>query len=284
MFGYWYPLALSLIGSGIIGGISGIVGSCMVLKKQSLLGDTISHASLPGIVLSLLLFRDKNPAVLMIGGAVFGALGTALAILIERTTSLAQDTILGIILSLFFGVGLVLISVVQQCQIADQAIINKFLFGNASLLLPGDIAVMCIVSCVIVGVLVMCRKELIATLFDPLFAHTSGFSLTIVNTIFSTLFVMTIVQGIQMTGIVLMSSLLIAPATAARQLSNSVGMMCLTAAIIGSFASCLGTLIAFWLRMPSGPTITILSSLLVVIALLWAPERGILWTNMRDRL
>lgn len=276
-FGYYYPLIITCLSCALIGLTSGLLGAFAFLKRQSLLGDAISHASLPGIVLALIITQQKNPFILLTGGAIAGSIGTLLTILIQRYTKLHKDTILGIILSVFFGFGLLLLSHLQKYPNAEQALINKFLFGNATILLISDLYVIIFVACVITFFIFTLYKELVTSTFDPLYMHMLGNAKTITDICYITLLVLTIVVGLQTIGVILMSSLLIAPAAAAQQWSSQFKHMLIISGCIGMGSTVVGGVLSNSAQVPSGPIIVILLSIIVFCSLLIAPNRGILW-------
>ncbi len=275
-----YTLRLVIIGTGLLGITSGALGTFVLLRRQSLLGDAISHAALPGIALAFLITHSKNPAVLLCGGALSGGIGAAIIILITRTTTLKKDTALGIILSVFFGFGLVLLTIIQKYPLAHQAALNKFLFGNASTLLPSDLYTMGIISFVVFLCLLLFWKEFTLFIFDTSFAHTIGFQTTLLDCLLTSLTVLTIVVGLQTVGVVLMSTMLIAPAAAARQWTTRLAPMTLLSACFGASASIIGSLISGTInQLPTGPTIVVVISFIVMVSLLCAPRRGVLWNR-----
>src|SRR6266404_2814966 len=141
-----YTLLLVLQGAALLGITAGALGSFALLRQQSLLGDAISHAALPGIVLMFLCTHSKNPWLLLTGGALAGVVGVVSMNYVCTRTKLKKDAILGIILSVFFGFGLVLITVAQKIPTSNQAVLNKFLFGNVSTLLQQDINAIALIS------------------------------------------------------------------------------------------------------------------------------------------
>lgn len=270
---FYYPLLISIAGCALIGIIAGCMGSLALLKKQSLLGDTISHAALPGIVLALIIGQEKNTTLLLCGGAITGALGTLLTMTISRKTKLAKDTILGVILSSFFGTGLLLISVLQKYDFANQAVINKFLFGNAALILRQEIVLMLVIGLCIALISVLFWKEIQLHIFDADYANAFGFNSWIIDTITNTLLIITIVIGLQTVGVILMSSLLIAPAAAARQWTHHFNTLFFMSGFLGGISATLGGLLALLCDISSGPAIVITLSALVLMSLCFGSAR-----------
>ena len=275
-----YTLQIIIAGTSILGIITGALGSFAMLRKQSLLGDAIAHAALPGIAITFLLTHSKNSALLLFGGAVTGCVGTYLMHLIEQNSTLKKNTILGIILSVFFGVGLVLLTIIQKEPISNQSILNKFLFGNASTLLPSDLYLMAGAGAIILFLLLLFWKEFKLLTFDPAYAQTLGYPITQLTMLLTFLMVIAIVIGLQTVGVVLMSSMLIAPAAAARQWTKRLETMVLLSCCFGTISAVIGSwLSATTHHLPTGPTIVVVASIVVFVSLLFAPQRGIVWRH-----
>jgi len=266
-----YTLFLVLIGTGLIGTVAGALGVFALLKGYSLLGDTISHAALPGIALAFLYTQSKNPLILLIGGALASGIGTVLILIIRRTTTLAHDAILGIILSCFFGAGLMLLTHIQKCHPAHQSIITKFLFGSAATLLPTDIYCIAILATLCITVLILFWKEFTILTFDPCLGYSCGYPMLMLEILLTSLLVIAIMIGLQAVGAILMSSLLIAPAAAARQWTTHLSTMVMLSALIGAFSAIAGSIISsHYEHIPTGPAITLVASALVIISLIHA--------------
>ncbi len=275
-FSHYYHLCIILFGSSLIGLIAGALGTFVYLRKQSLVGDAISHATLPGIVLALLITANKNPTLLLLGGAISGTIGIISALLITRITKLQSDTVLGIILSLFFGTGLLLLSIVQKYPRADQAVLNKFLFGNIAILLPSDVWPLLIVGLLAGSTLFIFWKELKVYSFDQEFSNGIPHLNTTINILLTALLVMVITICLQCVGVILMSSLLIAPTAAARQWTVRLETTTVLAAFFGAVSAVIGTLISNSIHTPTGPTIVLVISTLISASLILSPRRGLL--------
>ncbi len=281
---FWpdYTLRMVMSGTMLLGMTSGVLGTFALLRRQSLLGDAISHAALPGIALMFLATHTKNPAILLSGGALSGGVGTLLILLVTHKTTIKKDAILGIVLSVFFGFGLVLLTLIQKLPIANQAVLNKFLFGNASTLLSEDIALIAGVSCVLLLLVGIFWKEFSLLAFDAPFAQTLGYRTTYIEILLTFLIVITIVIGLQTVGVVLMSSMLIAPAAAARQWTTRLSSMVILAGFFGALCGMSGAVVSsMYNRLPTGPTIVVIASILVVVSLLFAPNRGIISSKLK---
>ena len=279
-----YTLRTVAIGSMIIGLVSGMLGSFAVLRKQSLLGDAISHAALPGIVLAFLITHSREPEVLMVGALIAGWLATLFMLAIIRTTRIKSDTSLGLVLSVFFGLGLMLLTFAQRRPDATQAGLDKFLFGQAATLLQSDVIMMSIIAAIALGLLAVFWKEFKLISFDTEFAASLGFPVRVLDVVLITLLVVAIVIGLQTVGVVLMSAMIVAPAAAARQWTDKLHIMVMLGGLFGALAGVTGTLISGSLeRLPTGPMIVVCVSLIVLFSMLFATNRGLVWNWFRAR-
>ena len=279
-----YTLMIVAIGAALLGAVSGALGTYAVLRRQSLLGDAISHAALPGIAIAFLLTRSKAPLVLVLGAALAGWLGTLLIMSIVRMTRIKYDSALGIVLSTFFGFGLVLHTLIQRTGNANQAGLDTFLFGQAATILERDVFTIGILGGVAILITLIFWKELKLLVFDEGFAASLGFSTRALDILLTSLLVIAIVLGLQAVGAVLMSAMLVAPAVAARQWTDRLSVMMLLAAFFGALAGVSGTVISSSAsRIPTGPTIVLCATVVVGFSILFALNRGLLWDWMRQR-
>jgi manganese/zinc/iron transport system permease protein len=279
-----YTLRTVAMGAGTLGAVAGALGCFAVLRRQSLLGDAISHAALPGIVLAFMLTGAKSPLVLIIGAAIAGWLGTLLVMLIVRHSRLPEDSALGIILSVFFGAGLVLLTYVQQQPDASQAGLDRFLFGQAATMLERDVVVIAALGSLSLLAVAVFWKEFKLLSFDPEYGATQGIPMRTIDVLLTTFLVIAIVIGLQTVGVVLMSALVVAPAVAARQWTNSLAVMVVLAGVFGAIAGISGAAIsATAVHVPTGPTIVLAATLLVLVSMTVAPERGLAWAAVARR-
>jgi manganese/zinc/iron transport system permease protein len=259
-----------------------MLGSFAVLRKQSLLGDAISHAALPGIAIAFLITGTKDSNVLLLGALVSGLIGTFWIRGIISKTHLKSDTALGLILSLFFGFGMLLLTFIQKQPNANQAGLDKYLFGQAATLVESDVWLMATVTAICLIVLLLFWKEFKILLFDADYTKTLGFNTKFIDILITTFIVLAIVLGLQTVGVVLMSAMLLAPAAAARQWTNSLGIMVLLAAIFGAFSGVFGTAIsASQNNLSTGPVIVIVAGVFVLISFVFSPGRGLLFKQIR---
>ncbi|WP_159018681.1 metal ABC transporter permease [Algibacter sp. L3A6] len=277
-----YTLRTITLGTAILGAVTGMLGSFAVLRKQSLLGDAISHAALPGIAIAFLITGAKNSNVLLLGALVSGLLGTFWIRSIIKKTHLKSDTALGLILSLFFGFGMLLLTFIQKQPNANQAGLDKYLFGQAATLVESDVWLMAIVTGVCLFVLLLFWKEFKILLFDADYTKTLGFNTKFIDILITTFIVLAIVLGLQTVGVVLMSAMLLAPAAAARQWTNSLGLMVFLAALFGAFSGVFGTAISSSQNnLSTGPVIVIVAGVFVLVSFIFSPSRGLLFKQIR---
>lgn len=278
-----YTVRTISMGTAIMGIICGILGTFAVLRRQSLLGDAISHASLPGIAIAFILTGSKEPLVLFTGAIISGLAGTLLITAITSKTHLKQDTALGIVLSVFFGFGMLLLTMIQKQPNANQAGLDKFLFGQAATLMVSDVYLLAIAGGVAFVIVLLFRKEFKILAFDPQFAKTLGFNIVLLDILLTSLIVIAIVLGLQTVGVVLMSAMLLAPAAAARQWTDKLGIMILLAAIFGVVSGVTGTAISASLsKISTGPVIVLIAFAIVMVSFVFAPNRGLVFRVIRQ--
>ncbi|AZQ43010.1 metal ABC transporter permease [Nonlabens ponticola] len=277
-----YTLRTITLGTAVLGAICGMLGSFAVLRKESLLGDAISHAALPGIAVAFLLTGAKDSNILLLGALVSGLIGIWWIRGIVSKTHLKTDTALGLILSLFFGFGMLLLTYIQKQPNANQAGLDKYLFGQAATLVESDVILMSFVTGVSLITLLLFWKEFKLLLFDRNYAMTLGFNVKFIDGLISFFIVLAIVIGLQTVGVVLMSAMLLAPAAAARQWTDKLSVMVLLAAGFGIFAGVFGTSIsASQSNLSTGPVIVLVASAFVVVSFIFSPGRGILFKQLR---
>lgn len=277
-----YTLRVVALGAAALGAVAGALGCFAVLRRQSLLGDAIAHAALPGIALAFLLTGTRATPVLVLGAALAGWIGTLFVLGIVRNSRIPEDSALGIILSVFFGAGLVLLTFVQRRPTAAQAGLETFLWGQAATLLVADVLLIAAAGGTALFLVALFWKEFKVLAFDPEFGASIGLPMTRVDILLTSLLVVAIVIGLQTVGVVLMSAMVVAPAAAARQWTDSLAVMVVLAGALGAAAGVSGSVIsALGGGIPTGPTIVLAASALVGLSLLGAPRRGLLAEVLR---
>lgn len=280
-----YTFQTVALGSLLMGILSGVLGSFAVLRRQSLLGDGISHAALPGVVVAFLLTGSKNTQVLLAGALATGLLATFLILNITRHSRVKFDAALAVVMSVFFGMGLVLFTYAQKYPDANQAGLKRFIYGQAASILARDVHFMQLCAVVLLVIVLLFFKEFQLFTFDRDFAASAGMPTGLIGALLSLLIVLAIVIGLQTVGAILMSAMLIAPAVAARQWSRRLWQMILLAALFGGVSGVAGTWISSAVpQMPTGPAIVVCVSTVTLFSVLLAPKRGLVSRMRRSRL
>lgn len=271
-----YTLRNVALGTLLLGLGAGAIGSFMTLRGESLIGDAIAHATLPGVVLAYLFASAKDPHVLLLGAAAAGVLGIGAIMGLTRTTKIDGDGANGIILSIFFGFGLLLLTYIQKLPSASQAGLDRFIFGQAATIVARDVLLIAIVQSVVLLALTLFFKELKSSTFDPLSTTVMGFNQQIIDVIFAALLVSVIVTGLQTVGVILISALLVTPAAAARQWTHSLKTMVILSSLFSGISGMAGSLIsAARMNLPTGPVIVLCLTAIVVFSLLFGSRRGL---------
>ena len=267
-----------MVGAALLGIVSGVLGSFAVLRKQSLLGDTLSHAALPGICIGFMLAGTRDLPMLLAGALVTGALAALAMVALTRTTRLKTDAGLGIALSISFATGVVLLTHIQASGNAGQGGLESFLFGQAAAILRSDLYLMGGVGAVALSIVLIFWKEFKLVSFDPEYARTLGLPILALDIAITTIIALAVVIGLQMVGVVLMAAMIVAPAVAARQWSNRLSTMVVLAALFGMASGLFGALVSATARgLSTGPLIVLAASAIVLVSLAIAPGRGIVW-------
>ena len=279
-----YTTQMVLLGTALLGLASGIAGTFAVLRKESLIGDGLSHAALPGVVIAFLLTGIKDIEVLIIGAALSSIAAAWLITITVENSKIKFDGALATILSAFFGLGMVLLTYLQSLNNAGQAGLSKFIFGQAATILARDVYITSAAALIIIVLTALFWKELKLISFDVEYAKTLQIPVTFTLILYRSLLIMTIIIGIQSVGAILISSLLIAPAVGARQWTNKLGTMCILAGCFGMVSAISGTIWSTTVqKLPTGPAIIVILSVIVLLSLIFAPNRGILWQYRRNK-
>lgn len=267
--------------------ISALVGCFTFLRKRSLMGDAIAHSVLPGICVAFLLSNAKNPVLLLLGALLSGLLSVALMEAISRRRLARPDTALSLLLSTFFGLGIVLLTYIQHQGDAAQAGLEKYLFGKAAGITEADVQLLAFSALIITLCVAVFRRGFSLLAFDEDYARAAGWPVPSLQFFLSVLTVWAVSVGIQAVGVVLMAALLITPALAARFWTHSIARMLVLAALFGMLSGYTGAFVSYLAPgMPTGPWIVVAATLIAGISMLFAPRRGVLarWqTHRRNR-
>lgn len=278
-----HTLGIVALGAAVLGATGGMLGSFAVLRRQSLLGDVLAHAALPGLCLGWLV-AGRSVVPLMTGALLAGGMAALSVLAVGRFTRLKPDAALGIVLSVFFAAGVVLLSHVQAVGGAGAAGLSAFLFGQAAAMLQADLVAMAVVGGGAAVLVAAFWKEIAAVCFDAPYARALGLPVGAIEALLTLLMAMAIVVGLQMVGVVLMTAMLIAPAVAARVWVSRLAPMVGLAAVFGVVAGVGGAVLSAGARgLATGPVVVLIATGIAAVSLMLAPGRGVVWRLVRDR-
>ncbi|PJZ00128.1 manganese ABC transporter permease [Bacillus vallismortis] len=271
-----------LAGTLLLGAASGVLGSFVLLRKQSLIGDAMAHSALPGVCLAFVFTGQKSLPFLLLGAALAGLLGMWCIQLIPRLSKTKEDSAIGIVLSVFFGVGIILLTYIQQQGAGSQSGLDSFLFGQAASLVRQDIILIAGVSAVLLLLCIVFFKEFTFITFDLAFAKGLGMPVRFLNGLLACLIVCAVVIGLQTVGVILMAAMLITPAIAARYWTERLTGMIVIAGLIGGVSGAAGTLLSTTMKgMATGPLMIISATAIFLFSMICAPKRGLAAKTIR---
>ncbi len=282
-FSFKYPnIKYVVFGTILLSISSAVVGCFTFIKKKSLVGDVISHAVLPGICISFLASGSKDPFLLIIGAFISGWISILVMDAIVQNTKIKEDAATGLSLSVFFGIGILLLTYIQHSGNAAQSGLDTFLFGKAAALVGKDLLAFSIIAVVVLLTVFFFYKEFKLISFDPQFARVIGLPIKRLEMILTSITVLAVVTGIQAVGVVLMAAMLITPAAAARFWTNRLSRMIMLASIFGAFSGISGAYISYSApSMPTGPWMVMILSIIALISFFFAPGKGIVIRQWR---
>lgn len=273
-----------VFGSVLLAASSAIVGSFTFLKKKALVGDAVAHSVLPGVCLAFIMAGTKNPFILVIGAFLTGWLSLVIIDVIVAKSKIKEDTAIGLILSVFFGIGILLLTMIQHSGNAAQSGLDSFLFGKAASLIGRDLIIFSTIGTILIITVLLFFKEFTLIAFDENFAKALGFPVRRLELVLTTLTVLAVVIGIQAVGVVLMAAMLITPPAAARFWTDKLKVMVLLAAIFGAFSGIAGAYISYIApAMPTGPWIVMVISFIAIFSFFMAPGKGIIFRHIKHR-
>ncbi len=277
-----YNTRLVVLSTSLLGLAAGLIGSFLLLRKRSLMGDALSHATLPGIGLVFMLAvaagADGKSLPILLGGAtVTGVGGVGLILLIRNTTRIKDDTAMGIVLSVFFGLGVAVLRMAQDMPGASAAGLEGFIYGKTASMVLQDFALIAAVALAVAALCLALLKEFTVLCFDEGFASSQGWPVHRLDIIMLTLVAAVTVVGLQAVGLILIIAFLITPAAAARFWTNDLRLMLLYAGVIGGISGWLGASVSALLaRLPAGAVIVLVAAAVFVFSMVFGPARGVL--------
>ncbi|MAY73350.1 MAG: hypothetical protein CMJ31_01235 [Phycisphaerae bacterium] len=282
-----YNTTLVIAGTLLLGVAAGVIGVFALLRKRSLMTDALSHATLPGIAIafiaaSTLGYNGRSLPVLLVGATVSGVLGVVCIQAILRHTRLREDAAIGIVLSVFFGAGVVGLSYIQRNHSAGAAGVNGFIYGQAATMRPSDVALMGGIALIAILSSLLLLKEFSLVCFNDAFARVDGWPVTVIDLLMMGLVVLVTVAGLQAVGLILVVALLIIPPVAARFWTNRLWLLVLLAGAIGGLSGYFGSVVSALLpRQPAGAVIVLSCGVVFSISMVAAPARGVVATSIR---
>ena len=277
-------LRFVLLGTLILGASAAIVGTFSFLRKRALVGDAIAHSILPGVCLAFIMSGTKNPFYLIIGAFITGLLSIVLIDVITRRSKISVDTAVGLVLSVFFGIGILLLTSIQNSGNAQQAGLDKFLFGQAASLTRFDIYIFSGVGVFLILIVVLFFKEFKILCFNPDYARVIGLPVKFLEFLLASITVLSVAVGIQAVGLVLMAALLITPAAGARFWTDNLLKMILISTVFGAVSGVAGSMVSYAApSMPTGPWVVMCLSVLAVASIWFAPKTGLVSRHSRQR-
>ena len=265
--GQYNFLQAALITSILVGVMSGVIGSFIILRGLSLMGDAISHAVLPGVAVAYMLGIN-----LLLGASIFGILAAMLIGYVASHSKLKNDTAIGIVFSAFYALGFVLISLAES-----SSNLHHILFGNVLAVSDRDLITTTCVLIAVILFIVIFYKELLITSFDETFARTYGLRTQMVHYALMLMLTLVTVSSLQTVGIILVVAMLITPAATAFLWTNKLHWMLVDSAIFGALASLIGLFLSYTLNWSSGPAIVLVAAFIFVISFIFSPKQGLVF-------
>lgn len=278
-----YNTRLVILGCAMLGAVCGLVGVFLLLRKRSLIADAICHASLPGIALGFFVSlamggQGREPLVLLAGAALSGILGALAVLGLRRFTQLKEDAALGIVLSVFFSLGMALLSLVQQTESGNAAGLEGFIYGNTAGIVAQDAKLIAYVCIGVTAGVLLLRKELQLLCFDPVYASAQGWPVLVLDLILMSFVLLIVIVGTSIVGVLLVVAMVVIPPAAARFWSDRLDRNLVASSLIGLTAGILGALSSWRIEhLPSGASMVLFAAALFAVSLLVGTRHGILW-------
>jgi manganese/zinc/iron transport system permease protein len=277
-----------LAGTMLLGATAGLVGTLAVLHRRSLMGDVLAHAALPGICLAFMATGERRVPMLLLGAFGSGLLGTAVVSWLQRFVRVRSDAAIGIVLSVFFGAGVVLLQVIQtQWPGGSKAGLASYILGRIASTSSEDVGWIAALSLAAVSIVGLFYKEFRLVIFDREFASSQGWPAEGLDQGLMALVALTVVVSLPAAGVVLTASLLILPAATARFWTERFDRLLWLSSLLGAGIGASGTLLSAHSSLPAGPVIVLAGSAAFVSSWLLAPGRGLAvqaWRRAGERM
>ncbi len=273
-----------VLGTILLSIASSVIGCFALLRKRALIVDSISHSILPGVCMGFMISGTKDPLFLLGGAMLTGWLSIYFIDIITRYSKIKADTAIGLNLSVFFAVGILLLTIIQNSGNPNQSGLSDFLFGKAATMVESDLYTFGGMALLVISGVVLFYKQFVLVSFDMNFAKTIGLNIKFYEFILSILTVMAVAIGIQTVGVVLMAAMLITPAATARYWTDNLNKMLVIAALIGALSGIAGAFVSYsYENMPTGPWIVIVFSVIAMLSMVFAPKKGIVSKWLRQK-
>jgi manganese transport system permease protein len=256
----------ALLVSALVGGVCGLLSCYMTLKGWALMGDAVSHAVMPGVVLAYALGLP-----FAVGAFVFGVGSVALIGFVKQKSRVKEDTVIGLVFTGFFALGLVLVS-----KIRSNIDLTHILFGNVLGISAADIVQTLVISSLVLLVLLVLRRDLLLFCFDPTHARSIGINTGLLHYLLLSVLSLAAVAGLQTVGIILVVAMLVTPGATAYLLTDRFDRMTLLAVASSVLSSVVGVYISYWTDSSTAGCIVLVQTLLFLLAFVFAPRYGIL--------
>lgn len=283
-----YNTRLVVLCTLLLGCACGLMGGFLLLRKRSLMGDTLSHATLPGVGLAFMFAvwlggDGKSLPILLSGAAITGLLGCATVLFIRNNTRIKDDAAMGIVLSVFFGAGVAVLGLIQTMPQGSAAGLESFIYGKTASMVLHDFKILSLVTLCVLALSLLLFKEFRLLCFDEAFAASQGWPVRALDLLLLGLVTAVTVAGLQSVGLILIIAFLITPAAAARFWTNRLDRMLALSALIGGASGWVGaSFSAFFPRLPAGALIVLVAALFFAISLFFGSERGVLVRLIRQ--
>jgi manganese/zinc/iron transport system permease protein len=284
-----YNATLVTLGATLLGMAAGVGGTFLFLRKRALVSDAVSHATLPGVALAFMLMvwfggDGRNLFGLLAGAALSAGIGLLCVTWLTTRTRLAEDAAIGAVLSVFFGLGVVLLTVIQTMTAGRQAGLEGFLLGSTAGMLRSDALIIAVSAALTLALVLLMRRPLTLASFDPEYAAATGQNVARTDLAMMGLVLAVTVVGLKIVGLILIVALLIIPPVTARFWTERTDQVVMISGLIGGLAAYFGAAIsASYPDMPTGPIIVLVGFCLFLLSLLLAPRRGVLAAVLRHR-
>ncbi len=259
----------ALMVSALVGGVCGLLSCYMTLKGWALMGDAVSHAVMPGVVVAYALGLPFS-----LGAFVFGVGSVALIGFVKQKSRIKEDTVIGLVFTGFFALGLVLVS-----KIKSNIDLMHILFGSPLGISKSDVNQTLIISLIVVVVLLVFRKDFMLYIFDPTHARSIGINTGLLHYMLLSVLSLAAVVGLQTVGIILVVAMLITPGATAYLLTDRFDRMTILAVLSSVVSSLLGVYISYWSDIETGGSIVLVQTVIFLLAFLFAPRYGIFKTQ-----